>query len=551
MHTFLLQTASSVALLVWGAYMVKTGILRTFGESLRLWLSTRLTNRCAGFGAGMGLAMLLQSSTASALLVAGLQAGGLVTTAIALSAVLGADLGSALVARILTLNISGLIPVLLIIGTFLFLKRMEKRAGQFGRLLLGFAFVLLALQNIMASTEPMRASPLVVEALAKLPEYPLLAAGAGIVCALLFFSSLAVVAVTASAVANGMLPAESALWVVLGANLGSALLAALTTAGASTVARKAPIGNFFFRVCGFIAGAGLLWLLPQVGGLFVELGSIGAAEAAEAAASGSADGVILFHVAYNTLVGTVGLFFIEPVARCIDRLFPAAAKTDDFEVRLLSKENLVSSSTALAMVRRENAVTAELFKKHWDALRPLIKENPPLGELIAFKERRKLLDRRCRAVSKALTIVVREDLSDDMVAEWQGLAAANDAFRFAVETMGRIVDLLRKKKIRRELFFSPQGAEELDEEHQVVSAHIQLLAELLTSTQAEEIARLRRELLLGESAAAADTPELVSRHMARVDQGSPLSMETNALHVDLLLLFHRVDGILANGVRGR
>ena len=120
--------------------MVKTGILRTFGEALRSWLATRLSNRFAGFAAGMGLAMLLQSSTAASLLVASLQAGGLVSTAAALAAVLGADLGSALAARILTLNISSLIPILLIAGTFLFLRRMEKREGQFGRMLLGFAF---------------------------------------------------------------------------------------------------------------------------------------------------------------------------------------------------------------------------------------------------------------------------------------------------------------------------------------------------------------------------------------------------------------------------
>ena len=84
MYTFLLHSASAVALLVWGAYMVKTGILRTFGEALRSWLATRLSNRFAGFAAGMGLAMLLQSSTAASLLVASLQAGGLVSTAAAL-----------------------------------------------------------------------------------------------------------------------------------------------------------------------------------------------------------------------------------------------------------------------------------------------------------------------------------------------------------------------------------------------------------------------------------------------------------------------------------
>ena len=516
--------------------MVKTGILRTFGEALRSWLATRLSNRFAGFAAGMGLAMLLQSSTAASLLVASLQAGGLVSTAAALAAVLGADLGSALAARILTLNISSLIPILLIAGTFLFLRRMEKREGQFGRMLLGFAFVLLALQSIMASTEPMRDSPIILETLAHLAEHPFLAAAVGIACAVLFFSSLAVVAVTAAATASGLLPASAALWVVLGANFGSALLAAAATAGASKAARKAPLGNFFFRVGGFAAGAAVLYFIPAAGSVFVSLGD-------------PADGVILFHVVYNTVIGAVGLSFIHPAAALIDRLVPVSIQTDDFETHLLSKENLLSSSSALVQVRHENARTAELFRKHWDALTPLIYENPPMGELLAFKERRKLLDRRCRTVSKALNIIIRDDLSEEAVIEWQSLSAVSDALLFSLEVTNDIVDLLRKKKIRRSLFFSAQGAQELEQEHHVVSAHLELLAQILSTSDPQEINALRSNLLSGEAASSSDAAELVSRHMERVDKGSALSIETSALHLDLLLLFRRVDSILAHGAR--
>ena len=448
----------------------------------------------------------------------------MVSTAAALAAVLGADLGSALAARILTLNISSLIPILLIAGTFLFLRRMEKREGQFGRMLLGFAFVLLALQSIMASTQPMRDSPIILETLAHLPEHPFLAAAVGIACAVLFFSSLAVVAVTAAATASGLLPASAAL------------LAAAATAGASKAARKAPLGNFFFRVGGFGAGAAVLYFIPAAGSVFASLGD-------------PADGVILFHVVYNTVIGAVGLSFIHPAAALIDRLVPVSVQTDDFETHLLSKENLLSSSSALVQVRHENARTAELFRKHWDALTPLIYENPPMGELLAFKERRKLLDRRCRTVSKALNIIIRDDLSEEAVIEWQSLSAVSDALLFSLEVTNDIVDLLRKKKIRRSLFFSAQGSQELDQEHHVVSAHLQLLVQILSTSDPQEINELRNNLLSGEAASSSDAAELVSRHMERVDKGSALSIETSALHLDLLLLFRRVDSILAHGAR--
>ena len=93
------------------------------------------------------------------------------------------------------------------------------------------------------------------------------------------------------------------------------------------------------------------------------------------------------------------------------------------------------------------------------------------------------------------------------------------------------------------------GAQELEQEHHVVSAHLQLLAQILSTSDPQEINELRNNLLSGEAASSSDAAELVSRHMERVDKGSALSIETSALHLDLLLLFRRVDSILAHGAR--
>ena len=119
MQSFI-HLAGAVALLLWGTYMVKTAMLRTFGAALRTQLARFLTNRLSGFFCGAGLASLLQSSTASALLVAGLQSEGIVSTAMALSAVLGADLGCAVMTKVLTLNLSWSAPLLILTGNLIF-----------------------------------------------------------------------------------------------------------------------------------------------------------------------------------------------------------------------------------------------------------------------------------------------------------------------------------------------------------------------------------------------------------------------------------------------
>lgn len=146
--TILIQMIGAVALLVWGTHSIRVGMFRTFGDQLRRWLAKNLSSRISAFLAGMGLSMMLQSSTASALVVSSFQKKGLVTTAIALCSVLGADLGSALMVRILSLNIALLIPILLFTGVLLYLKKERTAMGQFGMILLGLAFVMMALNMI-------------------------------------------------------------------------------------------------------------------------------------------------------------------------------------------------------------------------------------------------------------------------------------------------------------------------------------------------------------------------------------------------------------------
>lgn len=134
----LIHMAGGIALLLWGAYMVKTGMLRTFGVALKDFLSVRLKNRAIAMASGTTLASLLQSSTAATLIVASIQAEGFLTTNMAFATILGADFGSALMTRVLTFDLSFLSPLLIFIGTCLFfMRKADTRQGQFGRILIG------------------------------------------------------------------------------------------------------------------------------------------------------------------------------------------------------------------------------------------------------------------------------------------------------------------------------------------------------------------------------------------------------------------------------
>ena len=530
----LLNLAGAVALLVWGTYMVKSGILRTFGDSLRAWLAVHLSNRLAGFSAGFGLAALLQSSTASALLVAGLQAGGLVTTAVGLAAVLGADVGSAVMVRVLTLDLSLLPPLFILAGTVLFVRRPRERSGQFGRILLGLAFILMALSMIVGVTGPLRAGGGLSPLLALLNTHPALGAPIGILLALGFFSSLAVVATAAAFATAGLLPPEAGLWLVLGANLGSALLALLSTAGGSRTARRAPLGNALFRSAGFLVGAILLALGPMIVAPLIALPG----------------GLVTFHIVFNLTIGCFGLLLLAPVARAIDQFLPDTPVPSDEEVNILAPENLLSTTSSLRLARREVLHSAEILERHWKDLSYLIATNPPEGELLVLERRRKLLERRSRAISLYLAAVAELGLTVQTAREWNRLNLLSEELALAAEVTRRLQKTLVEGKCRDNRFFSPSGVIELECMFKDVGTVLSGLVTLIRHPPAgDPDSKHQKETLLArEHEDDREAVERVLLHMQRVSSGLAEAVETSALHVELLGLGRRMTSVLLRAI---
>jgi phosphate:Na+ symporter len=150
----LLNLLAGVSLLVWGTHIVRTGILRLYGADLRRVLRKSVNKRFTAFLAGLGVTGLIQSSTATALIVAAFAGQGLISTAPALAVMLGADVGTSLVTVILSFDLSWLAPLLIFVGVTLFLARQSTNVGRFGRILIGLGLIIFALQWISLAAKP-------------------------------------------------------------------------------------------------------------------------------------------------------------------------------------------------------------------------------------------------------------------------------------------------------------------------------------------------------------------------------------------------------------
>src|SRR5512132_2627366 len=155
----LLNLLAAIALLVWGTHLVRTGILRVFGANLRNVLAHSVTNRWAAAISGLGVTALVQSSTATALIVSSFVGQGLVALPMALAVMLGADVGTSLMTVVFSFDLSWLSPLFIFVGVVLYVSRQSSPAGRAGRILIGLGLMLLALRLIAQSTAFMTQSP--------------------------------------------------------------------------------------------------------------------------------------------------------------------------------------------------------------------------------------------------------------------------------------------------------------------------------------------------------------------------------------------------------
>ena len=214
----LLDVAGTVALLLWGVHMVQTGVQRTFGARLRSFLAHRLQNRLSALAAGLGVTAILQSSTATGLMVTGFAAEGLVSLVPGLAVMLGGNVGTTLIVQVLAFDVSAVAPILVLIGYLLF-RRAKAAMRDFGRVVIGLGLLLLALHLFLTLLDPLTANPLTREFLAALSAHIVFLVLVGVALTLAAHSSVAIVLLAMSLAANHVLTLPAGIALTLGAML--------------------------------------------------------------------------------------------------------------------------------------------------------------------------------------------------------------------------------------------------------------------------------------------------------------------------------------------
>lgn len=509
-----------MALLLWGMRMVRTGVTRALGSSLRQAIGHSVSNRFKAFLIGVGVTGILQSSTATGLIVASFAGRGLMDTAPALAVMLGADVGTTMVAQLLSFDISWLAPTVILIGVAVHFSSNKTFNKQLGRTGIGLGIMLLALGLIVQSSTPMRESIVLQEVFGALSEERMLAVLLIALMTWMAHSSLAVVLMVMSLTAGGVVPLSLGYVLVIGANLGGAMPPVMANWSKGPEARRVPLGNAFFKAMGFLI---LLPLVDIIGPYIAIIDD------------DSARQIVNFHTFFNLIIATVFIFTTDVVGRFADKALPAAAQSENPGTpKYLDRAYIDQPPIALSSATRETVRMGDIVENMLrDSITALQNNDLQLTRTVIKMDN--AVDKLYEAIKLYVTEASREQLDEEDSRRATNILT----FTTDLEHIGDIVENLMEitaKKIKKKMKFSDDGYAEIMAIHQKVADNLKLALGAFISDDV----KLARQLLAEKSVVKAMERAGAEKHMDRLREGRRESIETSALHMDILRDLKRI-----------
>lgn len=514
----------AVALLLYGLAQVKDGMSRAWGARLRTGLAAGTRGGLRSFAAGFVATVALQSSTATALMVAPFVEKELIAPAMAQVVLLGANVGTAATAWIVALGLGWLSPLLILAGVALGRTRSSARSGA-GSAVVGIGLMLLSLHLLANATDPLLQSPALGAFLAMLDNAWPVALFFAAALAVLASSSLATVVLILSLASAGGISTALVVVLVLGANLGGAVPPVLATLGASADARRVTIGNLIVRAIGCVIALPLAGYCAE----FMELARLSPQKLAVDA-----------HLLFNLAVAMIA-FPVSPLLyRLTASLIPQETESD-IGPRYLDMEALARPVAALAGAGREVMAVGDLIEgmlvRALDALK---------GNDLSMLADISMLEGRVDRIQHEIKLYVSRVGKDDMTEDDHRRARHIVDYAINLEHIGDIIEKGLHpeiaKKISRGLRFSEDGQGELVRLFAITLDNMRMAQAVFATGDAE----LARRLVEVKEEVRRLEKQSAECHLQRLREGRLDSMQTSSLHLDMLRDLKRINAHVAS-----
>ena len=521
----LINLLGAGALLLWGLRMIKTGVMRAFGASLRLWIAKGTGNRFAAVLSGIMATLALQSSTATAVITAAFASKGAIRPRMAQAVMLGANVGTAIATVILSLDVHWFGSVMILVGVTVFQLSKYARGKGIGRAILGLGLMLLALQLMGSVTGPLRESEVMIAILSGLGDAPAFALILAAVLALVASSSLAVVLFVALLASAGIVSPPLAVTLVAGANLGGAIPPFLAVLHEGVEARRLTLANLVVRCIGAIA---------------LTIFAVPAASLLLAILPDSNTLTIAAHIGFSLVLLAIFLPFLGPIGTLAALAVPRP-DTPEKGTNYLDDSVLDTPTIALAAAARETLRVSDIVLRMLQgSLEAIRKPGPGTRSTVS------LLDDDVDALHQSIKLYLTRLDQTELDADDARRSGEIMSFAINLEHIGDIVESglceVAGKIAKRQLRFSADGLAEIVALYEKTIHNMQLSQTVFMTGDPQ----LARQLVAAKVEVRQLEAGSAKAHIQRVRERVPASVETSSLHLDTLRDLKRINAHLAS-----
>ncbi len=517
----ILALFGGMALLLYGIQLVGEGFQRAAGGRLRYLLTHLTRNRFTALLSGAAVTAIIQSSSATTVMLIGFVSAGLIPFSQTMGVILGADIGTTFTVQLIAFKITDYALLLVGLGfsgIFLGKRRVVK---DLGTALLGFGLIFLGLKVMVEGMAPLKSSTLAQQVLVTLAGTPLAGVLTAAVFSALIQSSAATIGLAIALASEGHLPLAGAVAIVLGANIGTCAAALMASTGARPEAKRVAAAHIAFKVLG------VLFIFPFIDP-FTRWVATTAGDVGRQIANA--------HTVFNVGISALFLPFQALASRLIVTLVPEEEEGDNpFKTRYLDERSLDQPALATGQATREALRMADVVQGMYrDAMAVFRADSQELLEDVERRDDQ--VDYLEREIKLFLTRLGRETMSADLSRR----AVALLTFNANLENIGDIIDKnlmeLARKKLYQGRRFSEAGEAEIVEFHALVGKNL----ERAIAAFAANDRSLAQEILDQRPVVRQRERELRESHLARLRAGLSESLETSEIHLDVLTNLKRI-----------
>lgn len=401
--TDVLALLGGLALFLYGMQMMSTGLEAAAGNRMKSILEKLTSNRIKGVLVGAAITAVIQSSSATTVMVVGFVNSGLMTLKQAVWVIMGANIGTTITGQLIALDIGAIAPLFAIagVGAIMFIK--SEKVHHISSIFAGLGILFMGMDMMGAAMSPLKESEAFISLMTKF-DNPLLGILVGALFTAVIQSSSASVGILQALASTGMIPLSSAVFVLFGQNIGTCITAVLASIGMKVNAKRTTVIHLLFNIIGTVLFTVICLVTPYV--TWIEAMTPGDPVAQIANA----------HTVFNIVTTLLLLPFGTHMANIAVRILPDSKKADDEDLRLKyirpfeSYYAIGHSAVAVSQVRDEvNRMRDMVAKNISDSFDSLVQYDEKLRKKVS--EREEYIDFLNKGISEYIVSLMASEMN--------------------------------------------------------------------------------------------------------------------------------------------